>query len=104
MAGSGLPELRASKGRLVLTVHVQPGASRRAVVGRHGDACKVAVPAPPTEGRANSAVVAVVSEALGVPARDVEVIAGHTSRRKLLAIGGLTLGEATDRLRTAYGI
>ncbi len=97
-----LPELSESKGRVVLAVHVQPGASRDAVAGRHGDACKVTVAARPTGGRANEAVEAVLAEAFRVPVRDVAVVSGHTSRRKRVVLGSLTLDAAARRLAELY--
>lgn len=101
-SASNLPELAESKGQVVLTVHVQPGASRGAIVGRHGDACKVTVAARPTGGRANAAVEAVLADAFGVPVRDVAVVSGHTSRRKRVVLASLGLDEAARRLAALY--
>jgi uncharacterized protein (TIGR00251 family) len=86
---------------IVLRVHVQPGAGRSAVVGRHGDALKVRVAAPPVEGRANDATRALLAEALGVPEPDVEMTSGQSSRSKRFRLGGLDAEEADKRLRVA---
>jgi uncharacterized protein (TIGR00251 family) len=95
-------------GTLVLRLHVQPGARRPGVVGRHGDALKVAVTAPADRGRANEAVLALVAELLGVPRSAVELVAGATSRSKRVAVRGigadaarLALGNAADPQRVA---
>ena len=56
------PEVTAADGGVVLAVHVQPGAGRTEVVGRHGDALKLRVAAPPTGNRANDAVVELVAK------------------------------------------
>lgn len=73
---------------VLLDVLVAPRASRERVGPRHGDRLKVAVNAPPVDGEANAAVVALVARALGVPRSAVEVTAGETSRRKTLRITG----------------
>lgn len=86
---------------VVLHVHVQPGAGRSAVVGRHGDALKVRVAAPPVEGRANEATRALLAEALGLPAADVELTSGETSRTKRFRLRGLDAQDADKRLRVA---
>jgi uncharacterized protein (TIGR00251 family) len=70
-------------------VHVQPGAHRPRVVGRHGDALKVAVAAPPVDGRANEAVVKAIAEVLGVATTDVTITTGETGRRKRLFAKGV---------------
>jgi uncharacterized protein (TIGR00251 family) len=81
---------------LILRLHVHPGAGRTAVVGRHGDALKVKVGAPPADGRANAAVVTLVAETLGIPAGQVELTAGASSRSKRVRIRGV---EAEDLRR-----
>lgn len=81
-----LPWLREEDGALVLTLHVQPGASRTEVAGMHGDALKVRLAAPAVEGRANAALVAFLAEAFGVPRRQVAIVRGETSRRKVVRV------------------
>jgi uncharacterized protein (TIGR00251 family) len=82
-----------------LTIQVQPRASRTEVVGRHGDAIKIRVAAPPVEGAANEALVRFLAERLGVPRSAVTIAAGHGSRRKLVDVEGITAAEAAQRLQ-----
>jgi uncharacterized protein (TIGR00251 family) len=86
---------------VVLRIHVQPGAGRSAVVGRHGDSLKVRVAAPPVEGRANEATRNLLAEALGLPEADVELTSGQASRSKRFRLRGLDAEEADKRLRVA---
>jgi len=89
------------EGELILRVQVQPGAGRSAVVGRHGDAVKLKVAAPPEGGRANEAVVALVATTFGVGRDRVQLTAGASSRSKRLRIGPLDLDEARRLLAQA---
>ena len=73
-------------GDVRLQVRVQPGAKRSGVVGRHGDRLKLAVQAPPVDGKANEAVCALVAGLLGLPLRAVVVSAGQSARDKPLSI------------------
>ncbi|MGH9039851.1 MAG: DUF167 domain-containing protein [Acidimicrobiia bacterium] len=86
---------------VLLQVHVQPGAGRSAVVGRHGDALKVRVAAPPVEGRANEATEALLAEALGLDRADVELTSGATSRSKRYRLRNIDAEEFDKRLRVA---
>ena len=86
-------------GAVVVHVHVQPGAGRSAVVGRHGESLKIRVAAPPVEGRANEAAGALLAEALEVPAGAVELVSGHKSRVKRFRIQGITAEEIEVQLR-----
>ena len=72
-----------------LTVHVQPRASRSEVVGPHGDALKIRLASPPVDNAANEELVAFIAARLGLPKRQVRVVSGFTSRRKVLEIDGV---------------
>lgn len=73
-------------GRLRIAVRVQPRASRTRVVGSIGDALKVQVTAPPVEGAANAALIALLAEVLEVPRLRIRVVAGDHSRSKIVEI------------------
>ena len=71
---------------MTLAVHVQPRASRNAVVGWHGDALKVALTAPPVDGAANAALIAFIAEHFGLKRSQISLVRGDSSRHKLLAL------------------
>jgi uncharacterized protein len=81
-----------------LRLRVVPGAKRSALVGRHGDAWKVRVTAPPERGAANEAVLELLAEALGVSANEVRLVSGHGSRDKIVELTALGADEAEARL------
>jgi hypothetical protein len=89
------------QGGIVLHVHVQPRAGRTAVVGRHGDAVKLRVAAPPVDDRANAAVVELLAGLFGVKAADVELTSGATSRMKRFRLKGIDVEEVDTRLDAA---
>ena len=85
-----------------ISVRVQPGARRDALLGRlDSGEWKLAVSAPPEDGRANDAVVELVAALLDVKRRQVVVARGHSSRSKQLEIVGLEADEAARRLAEA---
>ena len=85
-----------------LALRVQPGAKRSALLARLASGeWKVAVAAPPVDGRANEAVVEFLSELLGVPRRQLELVRGTSSRSKRIAVEGLSEAEAEARLTAA---
>jgi uncharacterized protein (TIGR00251 family) len=86
---------------IVLRVHVQPGAGRSAIVGRHGDALKVRVAAPPVDDRANEEAIGLVAEMLEVKPRQVSIVDGERSRLKRLRVSGVEVEDADARLRQA---
>lgn len=78
-----------------LVVHVVPRAKRTEVAGRHGDAIKIKLKAPPVDGAANAELVRFVAERLDIPRSAVTITAGHTSRRKTLQIEGVDATAAS---------
>ena len=81
-----------------LNVKVVPGARKDRVVGAYGDAVKVQVRAPPAGGKANAAVLRVLTETLGLKPGQLELIAGHGQPRKVVRIEGLDEREIRTRL------
>lgn len=88
-------------GAVVLRLHVQPGAGRTAVVGRHGDALKVRVAAPPSGGRANEACAELIAGILGVESSQVTLSGGESSRQKRLTVQGVEPEDVTRLLGEA---
>ena len=81
--------LRPNKDGLILEVVVAPNAKRSKFVGFHGGYPKIALAAPPIEGRANKELVAFLKELLGLPGRDIEIVRGDTSRLKAVLLRGI---------------
>jgi uncharacterized protein (TIGR00251 family) len=82
----------------LLPVRAQPGARRSGIQGEQAGALKVAVSAPPQDGRANEALVEVLRKALGVRRSQVELLSGSTGRDKRFLIRGLTRSELEQRM------
>ena len=87
----------------ILAVRAQPGARKNAVLGEQGGALKVAVTAPPEDGRANAALVDVLREWLGVKRSQVELAGGPTNRNKTFLIRGVTPDELAERVAAKLG-
>jgi uncharacterized protein len=86
----------------MIRVHVHPGARRSIVQGlREDGALKLAVDAPPEDGRANRAVEALLADTLDVARRAVSVVRGHGSRSKWIEIEGMSEDEIRRRLDIA---
>ena len=85
-----------------LAIRVQPSARRAGLTGRLGDGTlKLAVTAPPEDGRANAAVGEMLADVLGLKARQVRVVMGLGSRSKTVEIDGLDEVEVEARLAAA---
>ncbi len=97
--------LREVAGGVTLAVRAQPGAKKTTIVGVYGEGdtaqLKIAVQAPPVEGRANEALVAFLAETFGIPKRSVELVSGELSRSKVFLLSGVRLGRAKQILDEA---
>jgi hypothetical protein len=79
---------RLDKKRLMLRVHVQPGARQTGWAGRHGEAFRLRISARAVDGQANAACVAFLAAAAGVSRARVILVHGARSREKLFRIEG----------------
>ena len=82
--------IREVEGGVVVSVKVQPNASRDRVVGEHGDQLKIAVTVAPEKGKANKVVIKVLSRLLDVKSSDIEILSGETSREKKVLIRNIS--------------
>ena len=71
---------------LVLSLRVQPRASRDGVAGDEGDRLRLRLAAPPVDGAANDRLLRFLADAFGVPRSDVTLLAGHSARQKRVAV------------------
>lgn len=96
--GAGGDWLQGRGDCIVLSLHVQPGAKTTAVAGLHGAALKIRLAAPPVDGKANACLLAYLAELLGVPKSVVELVSGHRSRSKRVAVRGIGLDAVRRRI------
>ena len=83
---------------VTFAVKVHPRAKKNAITGEVGDALKVALTAPPVDGKANEACVEFFAKLLKVPRSSVTIASGQTSRNKVIRVVGLSAEEVRRRL------
>jgi len=83
---------------VTFAIKVHPRAKKNAVTGELGDALKVALTAPPVEGKANDACIEFFANLLAVPRSSVTIAAGQSSRNKVIRVAGLSAAEIEKRL------
>ena len=81
-----------------ISVRVHPNAARNEVNGVTDGIYQVRVSAPPVKGKANNELIAFLSRLLGVSKSQIDIIKGHTTRNKLIAIDGLSQEDIMKRL------
>ncbi|WP_283107343.1 DUF167 family protein YggU [Shewanella sp. 10N.261.52.F9] len=74
------------QGNLLLQLYIQPKASRDQIVGLHGEEIKIAITAPPVDGKANAHLTKYLSKAFKVPKGDIEIVKGQMGRHKQVRI------------------
>jgi len=79
-------------------VKVQPRAKKSAIAGEVGEALKLALTAPPIEGRANEACIAFLAELLNVPRSSVTIATGQSSRNKVIRVAGVSAAQVEKKL------
>jgi len=89
--------LRVVATGVTLTVRAQPGAKKTAITGVYGEGdaaqLKIAVHAPPIEGRANLALIKFLAETFAIPKSSIELVSGELSRSKVFLVRGVTRGQ-----------
>ena len=88
--------LKPSSHAVTFPVLIVPRASKNQIIGKQGDQVKIRLNAPPVDGRANEALVMFLAASLGVSRRQIEIVAGASSRHKLVRITGVTAKQIEE--------
>ena len=78
---------------VVLPIRAHAGARRNAILGARAGALRVAVTAAPEKGKANQAIVALLSKTLGIAKSSIELVAGETSPQKRVLLRGVEVQQ-----------
>lgn len=89
----------ARGGGVRFRVKVQARARRTELGGEHDGAVRIRVTAPPVEGRANEAVVELLSLHLRVPKSSIRIVAGERAPLKTVEVAGLNAATVAERLQ-----
>ena len=91
-------DIGEKNGAVTFKIKVQPRAAKSAIAGVHGDAVKVRIASPPVDGKANEEVRNFFARLLKVSTNSVEIIAGESSRDKLLRIHNVELKRVLEAI------
>jgi hypothetical protein len=98
--------IRAVGAGVILAVRALPGAKKTAIVGVYGESdtaqLKVAVQAPPIEGRANEALIAFLAKTFDLPKSSVALVSGELSRSKVFLLRGITMEQVQGKLAASF--
>jgi uncharacterized protein (TIGR00251 family) len=82
----------------VLPVRAQPGSRRNEIRGEQDGALKVCVTQSPEKGKANKAIVELLSKSLGLKKSQLELLSGETSHHKKFLVREVTLDELRQHI------
>ena len=94
-------KVRDEQSSATFAVKVHPRARKNAITGTLGDAVKVSLTAPPSEGRANDACIEYLAKVLRLPRSSITIAAGRTSRNKVVRVSGFSASVVAERLAAA---
>ena len=77
-----MPFIQENNNGIIFNAFIQPRSSKNMIAGRHGDALKIKLTAPPVGGAANKMCIQYLSKWLNIPKSSIEIISGHTGRKK----------------------
>jgi hypothetical protein len=94
--------IRATADGVTIVVRAHPGAKKTAILGIYGEGAqaqlKIAVQAPPVEGKANTVLIVFLADIFSLPRNKVELLTGELSRSKVFLLRGLTQQQAETLL------
>ncbi len=94
-------EIHTTSLGISFAVRVHPRAKKNAITGEVGGAIKLAITAPPVDGKANQACIDFFAKLLKVPRSSITIATGETSRNKVIRVVGLSAEDLRERLTRA---
>ena len=94
--------VRESKGKVLLSIRVQPRSRQNAIVGVRDKSLLLKVNAPPVDGAANEAVIALLAKALDLPKSTFSVQQGSKSREKSVKVEHVTTDDVLRLLEKYF--
>jgi uncharacterized protein len=82
-------------------VKVHPRAHKEAITGVIGDALKLALTAPPVDGKANQAVIEFFADLFAISRSSITIASGETSRNKVIHVSGISAEQVRQKLQSA---
>ena len=95
--------IRPTDSGVRITIRLSPKSSRDKVLGTHGNAIKIAITAPPVEGKANAHLIKFLSKRLRVAKSAITIVGGELSRDKRVDVAGVTAQAARSALLPGEG-
>src|SRR5438270_8095307 len=95
-----IPIQESPKG-ITFAVKVHPRARKDAITGTVGDALKLAITAPPVDGKANQAVIEFFADLFAIARSSVTIASGEISRNKVIRVSGISAEQVRQRLQSA---
>ncbi len=96
-------DLKPHAAGTILPVRAQPGARRNEIRGQHNGMLKACVTQAPEKGKANKALIALLSKEFSLRKSQIELIAGETSHQKQFLIRDVAPDELTTRIQKVLG-
>jgi uncharacterized protein (TIGR00251 family) len=94
-----MPEwIKSKEGGILISIRVQPGASRDSITGIREGSLAIKLCSPPVDGRANDALIKFISRKVGVPPSSIQIIQGIKNRKKVLSVPGVSADEIENAL------
>ena len=90
--------IKARGEKILISVRVQPGASKNVVTGIREGSLTIKLCSPPVDGRANDSLIRFVADRLNISRSSVQIIHGIKNRKKLLEVAGLSIADAENAL------
>ncbi len=90
--------IKAKGENILISVRVQPGASKDVIAGIREGFLFIKLCSPPVDGKANDSLIRFVANRLDISRSSIQIVYGIKNRKKLLEIAGVSTADAENAL------